>query len=267
MVGPDDFYKHAGIFSGHKRNPGCGPHTANDDVSLCVVQAKCSPHRVEAAPDADQAATVSEGIDRLLNVGELSMTIHAVADGNCAAIAIPGGPMMAAIGDGGSLNGVSPMNKGQAAEMVKDAARRRILQNLNGTVGGPGGEAPIVGDLEIATGRVEAEGYPDSILNINRPRNHVEQTIRIDVLGLIPSRHAGVARGVRGIEVENTRNGWSESENAVGFVDRGDLRHVSGQTLELAEVVSDLDPVSNLESQDAVAPDLLHCDLRCNRNR
>src|SRR6266481_4200418 len=173
--------------------------------------------------------------------------------------------MMAAIGDGGGLNRIAPVNERQPAEMVEYAARRRILQDLNRTVGGAGGEAPVVGNLEIAAGRIEGEGHADSILNIDRPRDHVEQAIRVDVLGLIPSRHASVARGVRRIE-ESTRNGGSESKNAVGFVDRGDLSHVSGQTLELAEVIGNFDPVSNLEAQDAVAPDLLHRNLGCNRN-
>src|SRR5882672_7936750 len=74
VIGATDLHEHARrTLFWNECNSGCRSHPTNDDISLCAVQAQAALHRIKAASDAHQTATVSQGVDRLLNVGELSM--------------------------------------------------------------------------------------------------------------------------------------------------------------------------------------------------
>ena len=52
-------------------------------------------------------------------LADLGVEVIKVERPDCAAIAIPGGPMMAAIADGGGLNRIAPVNERQPAEMAE----------------------------------------------------------------------------------------------------------------------------------------------------
>src|SRR5262249_26981382 len=65
-----------------KKDAGRRPRAADDDVALGVVEDQAHPHSVEAAADAHDAAAVAEGVDGLLDVGELAVAVDAVADGD-----------------------------------------------------------------------------------------------------------------------------------------------------------------------------------------
>src|SRR5262245_47190924 len=117
----------ARIWRRREKNARGGAHAANNDVAFGAVENQPGSDRVESAPDTDNAATVAERIDGLLDVGELTMAVNAVSDGHGAEVTSAGrGPMFTAVGERSGIDGRAPVNEPEPAIVMENATRRGV---------------------------------------------------------------------------------------------------------------------------------------------
>ena len=152
--------------------------------------------------------------------------------------------------------------KTKPAIVMENPAGRRVVEDLRHPSIRPAVEDPVVADLEIAA-RPDRGSKLDAnpVLDVNGSGGHVQESVGIHVLRLIPTVHSGVARGVGSVEIHRARNGRGEGQDAVGVVDDRDLRQVACQALELAEIIRNFNPVADLKAQNLITANLLNCHL------